>query len=363
MIIIQIQIIETNNNKKKRSLLQKIADKTSEFLAVPAVVGYEQFFIQYLYDQFSQLGLEVTRHHSLLEISGKNPAENIVCAHIDRHGLISLGDDEYVYAAQYMKEVKYGENNLSSRKQVEAIAKRFEGEKVYAYHPDSGEILAEGTIEACYPSMLNHDALFYVQDIPQLEQNIPLAYSRQASFDGRYLRGQIDNTISVAVVYALYEAGYQGTAYLTCEEEIGKSWLHIAHNLEGMRIDTQKLIIIDTSPYTSQSVIDNGQVIFRNRDKSAVFNPEFVDKLKSRCKSLDLPYQTKDEILLAEGLSVDDLGSTELGRLVQGSNGKWNGATVQIPTMMYHTSNETTTAKAIENYYAFLQNILIEDQV
>ena len=45
------------------------------------------------------------------------------------HGLISIGDDEYVYAAQYMKEIKYGQNNRLARQQLEGIAKRFEGEK------------------------------------------------------------------------------------------------------------------------------------------------------------------------------------------------------------------------------------------
>lgn len=344
-------------------MIDLIVKKTKEYLSVPSVVGHEKVFMQYLQDDFEDAGFTVFDYEGLLAVQGSEPASHIICAHIDRHGLISLGDDEYVYAAQYMREIKYGENNLSSRKQVENIAKRFEGEHIYAYHPDKGETLAQGRIEACYPNMMNNDALFYVEGIAQLGQNVPLAYAREATYEGDLLKGQIDNVISLAIVFALFKAGYQGTALLTCEEEIGKSWVHIAEYLDGMRIETDRLLVLDTSPYSEKSVIDAGPVIFRNRDKSEMFNAAFVGELKERCAALDIPFQVKDETLLASGKGVDDLGSTELGRLVQGTKGRWSGATVQIPTLMYHTSNETTTTKAMVHFYAFLHSVLIEDRI
>ncbi len=344
-------------------MLKTVVNKTAEYLAIPSVVGHEQFFMDFLYEDFKKLGLSVFKNDGALEVQGSAPKDTIVCAHIDRHGLICLGDQEYVYAAQYIREIKYGENNQSSRAQVESIAKRFEGEKIYAYHPDTGEVLAEGVIEACYPNMRNDDALFYVEGIPYLEQNIPLAYARQATFEGGYLKGQIDNVISIAVIYALFKNGFQGTALLTCEEEIGKSWIHIVNYLEGMRIETDRLLVLDTSPYHRQETIDLGPIILRNRDKSSFFNADLVRELKERCEKLDLFYKVKDEIMLAEGKTEEELGSTELGRLVQNTGGRWSGATIQIPTLMYHTSNETTSASAIEHFYAFLHNILIEDKI
>ena len=328
---------------------------------MPCVVGHEQFFTRCLKEDFKQLGLSVYESDGILEVNGKAPTNAIICAHIDRHGLISLGDDEYVYAAQYMREIKYGENNKSSRIQVEAIAKRFEGEKVYAYHPNSGAVLSQGIIEACYPHMMNNDALFYLEGIGRLEQNIPLAYSRQATYEGGVLKGQIDNVISIAAIYALFAAGYQGTALLTCEEEIGKSWVHIAKYLDRSRRETQSLLVLDTSPYADESILKQGPIILRNRDKSEIFNAALVQILKDRCDALDIPYQVKDEYLLAQGKDIDALGSTELGRLIEGTDGTWSGATIQIPTLMYHTSNETTSTRAIENYFSLLKNILIEE--
>lgn len=345
------------------SVLETIVEKTKEYLSIPSVVGHERFFMEYLYQDFKRLGVSAYKYDGLLLLHGNAHLENIICAHIDRHGLISLGDHDYVYAAQYIKEIKYGENNKSSRTQVQAIAKRFEGERVYAYHPDTGEHVAEGLIALCYPDPRNEDALFIVDGILQLDHNMPIAYERQASFEDGILKGQIDNVISVAVCYALYAAGYQGTALLTCEEEIGKSWLHIADYLEKSHIDTKRLIVLDTSPYSDMEFIETGPIVFRNRDKSECFNAAFVEELKARAENLGLPYEVKDQALLAKGKAIADLGSTELGRLVEGSRGHWNGATVQIPTLMYHTSNETTTKKAINDYFDFLHNILIEDKI
>ncbi len=326
-------------------------------------MGHEQVFIRYLKADFQKLDLALFEYDGILEVNGNAPENAIICAHIDRHGLISLGDDEYVYAAQFIKEIKYGENNQSSRALLESIAKRFEGEKIYAYHPDHGKILGRGEITACYPNMRNDDALFFVEGIAQLEQNIPLAYARQASVEDGRLKGQIDNVISLAVIYALFADGYQGTALLSCEEEIGKSWLHIAAYLEGTRIDTRELFVLDTSPYADDAILKGGPVILRNRDKSEVFNAQLVTHLKERCVALDIPFQVKDEYLLSNGKTVDELGSTELGRLVQGSEGRWNGATVQIPTVMYHTSNETTSMVAIEHFYKLLHDVLIKKYI
>jgi hypothetical protein len=52
-----------------------------------------------------------------------------------------------------------------------------------------------------------------------------------------------------------------------------------------------------------------------------------------------------------------------LGRLIQGTKRKWSGATIQIPTLMYHTSNETTSLQAIDSFYTFLSNILMDDPI
>jgi putative aminopeptidase FrvX len=341
--------------------VETIIAKTMEYLGIPSVVGHEQFFINYLRKDFEALGMTASRHPGILEINGNKPYSAIVCAHIDRHGLISLGKGEYAYAAQYIKEIKYGEANRSSRKELENLGKRFAGESVYAYDPQTGERLGEGIIEVCHPLMMMGEALFFIQGMKATKHDIPVAYARTAREQDGYLKGQIDNALSIGVIYALYRSGYQGTILFSCEEEIGKSWVHLAAHLKSAKMENKTLIVIDTSPFVDAEPIDRGMIVFRNRDMSAKFNPALVSALKTRCSVMEIPFQVKDEILLAKGKSVSQLGSTELGRLIQNTRKKWSGATVQVPTMMYHTSNETTSRLAIRNYYRFLKNILIDD--
>ena len=245
-----------------------------------------------------------------------------------------------------------------------AILDRFEGEHVYAYDPETLKTIAKGYIESCVPSAETGNSVFTVKGLGDIALGMPIAYARPARLEGEYFKGQIDNALSVAMVHALFKNGYQGTALLTCEEEIGKSWVHIADYLKLFEIETQNLLVLDTSPFSFKDPIRTGRVIFRNRDKSEVFNPVLVEALKDRATMMGLMYQIKDEYLRSIGKGTDDLGSTELGRLIQNEcdyegKGRWNGATIQVPTMMYHTSYETTSLQAIENVYTFLENILI----
>lgn len=341
--------------------VESIIAKTMEYLSIPSVVGFERVFLNFLYDDFHNLGLSVIKYHGLLEVRGNDPHSAIVCAHIDRHGLVSLGKKEFAYAAQYVREIKYGEEHRSSRKELEEIAERFEGERLFAYDPKTGMPLGEGLITASKKAISNGDSIFFVDGIEDMEAGTPLAYARMARAEDGHLKGQIDNTISIGVVYALFRAGFQGTAYLTTEEEVGKSWTHIAAHLEREEIETEELLVIDTSPYLDHSPMKEGTLVFRHRDRFAEFNKGLTQKLVKRCEEMGCPYQIKDEDLLAAGKEIDDLGSTELGRLVLERKRQWAGTTVQIPTTMYHTSNETTTKKAIRNYFRFLKNILVEE--
>ncbi len=342
---------------------QTVVLKTIEYLSVPSVVGHEGFFIQYLNDDFQKLGLETKIHDGILEVSGKSPHAQIISAHIDRHGLISIGDGQYTYAAQHIKETKYDEENTTSQAMLKAISTRFEHEKVYAYHPYNNEFLGKGTIRSCENSMKNGDAIFTIDDMADMPVDTPIAYARNAMHDEHFLKGQIDNVVSIGVIYTLFQNGFQGTVLFSMEEEIGKSWLHITNWLTQNNIQTKELIILDTSPYREADPIEQNMVILRNRDKSAGFNNELVTKLKKRCEDLGIAYQVKDEFFLSLGLSISDLGSTELGRVVDNTDGLWSGATIQIPTLEYHTSYETTSRGCIESYYAILQNILITDPI
>lgn len=342
---------------------ETVVRKTIEYLAVPSVVGHEGLFTTYLEKDFQNLGLNVTRHNGVLEISGNAPCSCIISAHIDRHGLISLGDGLYAYAAERIRNTKYGEDSVSTKKMLEAISDRFEEEIVFAYDPATGDRLGEGVIERAHDFGRDGDAYFHVAGMRDMPCDTPIAYARSAEANRTNLKGQIDNVVSLGMIYTLFQNGFRGTAALTCEEEIGKSWLHMTNWLRDQNINTHNLLILDTSPYREDDPVKNSWIVLRNRDKSGVFNKELVQKIKDRCTLLSLPFQVKDEYFLSQGLTTADLGSTELGRIVENAKGQWNGATIQIPTTEYHTSYETTSRGCIESYYALLNSLLIQNSI
>ena len=337
--------------------------KTIEYLKVPSVVGHEGFFLDYLKEDFSKLGLKTDIKKGLLEISGSKPYSNIITAHTDRHGLISIGDDKYAYAAQIIKQQKYNEESIPTAKTLEAIQERFIGEDVIAYCPKTGHTLGKGTIMGTETDPLTNNVYFVIDNMVIENPDIPVAYARNAESNSGLLRGQIDNVVSLGIIYSLFQNGFLGTALLTTEEEIGKSWVHLKNWLIDTNIETKKLFVLDTSPYREKTPIQNNNVVLRNRDKSGVFHANLIEEIKRRCHNLSLSYQVKDEYFLDQGLEIKDLGSTELGRLVLATNNRWNGATLQIPTTEYHTSYETTSRGCIESYYRLLSDLLIKNPV
>ena len=335
--------------------------KTIEYLKIPSVVGHEAFFLNYLQEDFAKLGLHVKQSFGVLEISGDKPNSNIVTAHTDRHGLISVGKDRYAYAAQRIKEQKYGEMSSPTARTLKAIQERFIGEDVLAYCPKTGHILDKGTIMGTEIDPLTKNSYFTIDGIVIDNPDIPIGYARNAETRGDLLRGQIDNVLSLGLIYVLFQNGFTGTALLTTEEEIGKSWTHLKNWMVGNQIETKNLFVLDTSPYREKNPIQENKIVLRNRDKSGIFHADMVNEIKRRCDKLNLPFQVKDEYFLGQGLEIKDLGSTELGRLVLETKNQWNGATIQIPTTEYHTSYETTSRGCIESCYRLLSDLLIEN--
>jgi putative aminopeptidase FrvX len=342
----------------------QIIEKTLDYLDIPAVVGHEMAFMTYLFFEYKKMGLNIEIFDNLLCVYGEKKFDTILSAHLDRHGLISIGDGEYAYAGQYVREIKYGQNDRASQKLIERIQDRFVGEEVYAYEPRSLRRLGTGTITACSASInKNGDAIFNIDCMKDVPINTPIAYARPCINKSGFLKGQIDNALSLATIHTLYQNGYQGAALLTCEEEIGKSWSHMQDFLTELEINTQKLLILDTSPYSEHRYVNDGIVVLRTRDKSAIFNIELAEAIADYCNDNEIPFHFKDQYLLEQGKETEDLGSTELGRLIMGTAGQWSGASIQIPTLEYHTSFETTTHKAIENYYRLLSEIVIEEKL
>ena len=344
--------------------LSRIITKTDGYLKVPSVVGHEKPFLDNLYDEYHKIGKTALRDDNIVAVSGDNPESFILTAHIDRHGIVSIGDGDYRYAAHAVKNYKYDEGTATKKlSQLEKLCTQFEHEDVYAYGRWSGNSIAHGQVQTCHFCTKRSNLFFKIENMIKMPEGIPVAYTHGCLEKEGYISGQIDNAISIGLIYGLFEAGFEGTAIFTAEEEIGKSWKHLGNFLQARGLQTKKLVVLDTSPYDKQSYVDEGYVVLRNRDSTSQFNKELTTVLKNICQQQKLPYDVKDETLLKKGKTKNQLGRTELGRLVHEYDGRWNGTTLQIPTFNYHTNNETTTRQALSNVFTVLQEYCIENKI
>ncbi|MBN2053125.1 hypothetical protein JW756_06490 [Candidatus Woesearchaeota archaeon] len=343
--------------------LSNILSKITEYLEIPSVIRFEQPFMHYLAEDFTMPGYDVEMHDRILIVKKKNSASpKIVTAHIDRHGVVVNQEGQFEYAA-FNAKMNYGDEPESSESLIKKSGERFVNEAVYAYDLE-GKTIAEGVVKSFSCGAGKGHLFFQIEGLKGLPAGTPVAYKSILANQNGSISSQIDNAISVAVIHQLLKDGFDGKVLFATEEEIGRSWQHIVNYLSTLEMKSQKMVTLDTTPYENQDAINKGLIVLRNKDERGVFNPDLVSCLRSICEEQKISYEMKDESIelqnakLAAGLKPKKLGTTELGRIVQHTNGDFNGATIQIPTINYHTNHETTSELALNNYYEALKRIL-----
>jgi putative aminopeptidase FrvX len=358
--------------------LQKIIEKTGELIKVPSVTGFEGSFLKYLTDDFRKKGYEVKNCGDNFLVVSRKGAKNpvLLTAHTDRHGLVLHMNSEFEYAAHYMKRFN-GMKVTDSESLLKEIGERFVGEQVYVYNDFdlSGTIFGEGVVKSASFHLENKKVSFKIEGFKGLSPefhlissmaSLPVAFKSELKQEGGTISSQIDNVISVALVYQLLEDGFDGEVLFSTQEEIGRSYLQIIDYLANERKATsfQQIVTIDTTPYADSRAITAGLVVLRNKDQHGIFNPDLVSRLRGACEEAGIRYEMKDEVIeaqnktIAAGQKPKKLGSTELGRIIEDTQGRFNGSTVQLPSINYHTNHEATSELALGNCYSLLKAVL-----
>jgi hypothetical protein len=81
------------------SELDEFLDILKLLIREPAVVGNEDSFFRVLRRELEEIGVNVRYYHGVLVAQGNSPHDLFLSAHIDRHGLICTGPNEFQYAA------------------------------------------------------------------------------------------------------------------------------------------------------------------------------------------------------------------------------------------------------------------------
>lgn len=336
----------------------------ADLIRFPSVVSAEHSFFRVLQRELEERGANVTWYEGLLVAQGTAPHSMMFSAHIDRHGLICTGPNEFQYAAFVAGSRSDLLGNSVSEELINKILDRFPNIDVYAYEPWSGAYRGKGSIKRAYKCEYRNNLIFEVEGLDYLVAGTPVAFRDKLRVQNDLVSGQLDNVFSAAALIYLFENNFQGTAFFTAQEEAGRSWRYLLEWFRRFGGSTNQLVVLDTSPYPTQEDANARQVILRHRDANAPFNQALTNRLQSLCEATNIQYEFKDLYIeeknraaVAAGGKTVSVGSTELGRIVAASNGLVDGTTLQLPTSGYHTMEETAALSSVDAFLKVLMHL------
>jgi len=329
----------------------------------PSVVGAEHSFFRVLQRELEERGAKVTWYEGVLVAQGAKPHSVMFSSHIDRHGLVCTGPNEFQYAAFISANRTDLLSNSVSEELMMKVTERFQSNRVFAYEPWSGVYRGSGVIKNSYKCEFRNNLIFEIEGLEDVVAGTPIAFEDKLKINEDRITGQLDNVLTAAALVHLFSLGFQGTAFFTAQEEAGKSWRYLLEWFRRFGGNTNKLFVVDTSPFPDVETANKQLLVLREKDANASFNTESTKLIESLCEKNNLSFIYKDkyveannEILVSNGMAAKSLGSTELGRIIAASNKLVDGTTIQIPTIGYHTMEESASVKSVE---AFLK-LLIE---
>ncbi len=347
-----------------RQLPQGFLDLLALLMRNPSVVGSEHSFLRVLQRELEERGARVTWYEGMLVAHGDKPNSLMLSAHIDRHGLICTGPNEFQYAAFVAGARSDLLGNSVGEQLMKKIVNRFSAESVYAYEPWSGAYCGRGVINRAYICEFRNNLIFEVKGLEHLVAGTPVAFADALKISDHALVGQLDNVLTTAALVYLFGMGFEGTAFFTCQEETGKSWRYLLEWFRRFGNTTNQLLVVDTSPYPDFHAASQQELVLRNKDANAGFNPQLTKKLLNLCDDRGVCVQMKDAYvetmnvqLRAAGEDLRSLGSTEMGRIITASNGLVDGTTLQIPTSGYHTMSESAPIASVKAFIDILVDL------
>lgn len=329
------------------------------------MVGAEHSFFRVLQRELEERGAKVTWYEGLLVAQGEKPDVTMFSAHIDRHGLICTGPNEFQYAAFVAGHRSDLLGNSVSEELMMKIVDRFQSVPVNAYEPWSGTYCGSGVIKNAYVCEYRNNLIFEVKGLEYLVAGTPVAFTDRLTVTADVLSGQLDNVLTAAHLVHLFALGFQGTAFFTAQEESGSSWRFLLEWFRRFNGATDRLIVVDTSPYPDLESTERQNIVLRRRDANAQFNPKTTEMLENLCLSQNISYTFKDAYIDKQNLNAIKLGkelmsmgSTEMGRIIVASNGFVQGTTLQIPTTGYHTMQESSSLDSNDAFNLLLMMLL-----
>ncbi len=338
--------------------LEEYLDILRHLIREPSVVGSEDAFFRVVRRELEDVDVELHAYKGILVARGSDPDSLYLSAHVDRHGLVCTGPNEFQYAAFTTTNQSELTGDSVSEQMIETIKDRFHGQRVQAHIPYVGTYLGQGTITRSFVCPHRRNLLFEVDGLEQLQPGTTVAFLDRLAINDGCISAQLDNVVSVAMLIYLFRRGFPGTGLFTAEEEAGRSWRYALSWFQREQKTTRRLLVLDTSPYATSEAALAQDVVLRQKDASGLFCPQMTAELERACQEMGIRYSHKDRYVEQLNRSRErplSLGRTELGRLIAATSGQITGTTLQIPTTGYHTADETASLTSILSMLRLLE--------
>ena len=313
----------------------------------PSVTLFEKPFLDYLRRYYRGKNHEkIVSQRYLAFIPKSNDNGILLTVHIDRLGLV-YANETFSYSNYYGYELYQKEYKPNV-----VFGERFIDSNVWAYDARDGKVIGEGIVSNCEIDNKNR-LVFKVKNLnlKGLVGPIPIAYKGGISINKDKIIGQIDNVISIYTVYELLRRELGFTILFTTEEEIGMSWRYISEFIN--RYQYKQVLALDTTSVEGIIDLDDVDIVFRTSDDVAEFGKELVDKLVCFANKREIKYFLKTR----SPESSKTRTITEIGRVIKESRHNLEGATIQFPSVKYHTRQETTTLRSLIKIIEFLTTL------
>ncbi|ETX12358.1 peptidase M42 [Marinomonas ushuaiensis DSM 15871] len=145
----------------------------------PSVVGAEHSFFRVLQRELEERWAKITWYEGLLVAQGSDPFSTMFSAHIDRHGLVCTGPNEFQYAAFVSANRTDLLNNSVSEELMSKVTEHFNHEEVYAYEPWSGVYRGKGVIKKSYVCEFRNNLILEIDGLESVVAGTPIAFKDQ----------------------------------------------------------------------------------------------------------------------------------------------------------------------------------------
>jgi len=162
-------------------LTNEFIDLLKAIIRQPSVVGAEHSFFRVLQRELEERGAHVTWYEGLLVAQGSKPFSTMFSAHIDRHGLICTGPEEFQFAAFISANRTDLLNNSVSEELMTKVTERFRSEPVFAYEPWSGVYRGNGVIRNSYACEYRNNLIFEIDGLDDVAAGTPIAFNNKAT--------------------------------------------------------------------------------------------------------------------------------------------------------------------------------------